>query len=82
MTFIRAPYIKNNVLEAGAYQESIYKTAIEKNTLCVLPTGMGKTQIAVMVAAHRLNKYPKKKILMMAPTRPLCAQHQDTLKIQ
>lgn len=80
MTFIRAPYIKNNVLESRAYQESILKTAVKKNTLCVLPTGMGKTQIAVMVAAHRLNKYPEKKILMMAPTRPLCAQHQDAFR--
>jgi Fanconi anemia group M protein len=80
MTFVRAPYIKNNVLEERAYQTGIVDTAINNNTLCVLPTGMGKTQIAVLVAAHRLENCPGKKILMMAPTRPLCAQHQEAFR--
>jgi len=80
MTFVRSPYIKNNVLEARPYQESIFATATKSNTLCVLPTGMGKTQVAIMLAAYRLQKYPDKKILMMAPTRPLCAQHQKAFQ--
>ena len=62
------------------YQETITATAIRKNTLVVLPTGLGKTLIAVLVTAYRLQKYPKSKVLIMAPTRPLCAQHQKTFK--
>ena len=80
MSFIRGPYIKNNVLEERANQKSIVETAVKGNTLCVLPTGMGKTQIALLVAADRLEKYPKKKVLMMTPTRPLCAQHQKSFQ--
>jgi len=60
------------------YQEFIASTAVEKNTLCILPTGMGKTLVAIMVAAYRLEKFPKSKILMVAPTRPLVNQHMKT----
>ena len=36
------------------YQETILATCCEKNTLVVLPTGMGKTLIAMLLAAHGL----------------------------
>ncbi len=57
------------------YQTNIAKTACEKNTLVVLPTGTGKTLIAVLLAIDRLEKHPESKILMLAPTRPLVEQH-------
>ena len=57
------------------YQEMIASTAVKKNTLCILPTGMGKTLVAIMVAAYRLEKIPSSKVLMVAPTRPLVNQH-------
>jgi Fanconi anemia group M protein len=59
------------------YQESIFNTAKEKNTLVVLPTGLGKTLIALMLSKHRLEKYQSSKILFLAPTRPLVAQHKE-----
>lgn len=59
------------------YQQTILATATEKNTLVVLPTGLGKTYIFLMLAAHRLNKYPGKKILMLGPTRPLITQYYE-----
>ena len=52
------------------YQETILATAASKNTLVVLPTGMGKTAIAFMLAAQRLQHYPLSKILILAPTKP------------
>lgn len=52
----------------------IAKTAEEKNTLVVLPTGMGKTLVAVIVGARRLGEFGG-KIMITAPTRPLNAQH-------
>ncbi len=62
------------------YQDSIFKTATSGNTLVVLPTGLGKTAIAVMLAIHRLKLYPKSKIVLFAPTKPLVDQHLATFK--
>ncbi|MGC9310916.1 MAG: DEAD/DEAH box helicase, partial [Candidatus Aenigmatarchaeota archaeon] len=55
----------------------IAKKALEKNTLVVIPTGMGKTNIALLAIAERLNK-SEGKILFMAPTKPLVEQHKKT----
>ncbi len=58
------------------YQQTILATAVKYNTLTVLPTGLGKTAIALLLAVHRLKIHPDSKILMLAPTKPLCEQHQ------
>ena len=62
------------------YQETILAKVVESNTLVVLPTGMGKTAIAMMLGAQRLMQYPKSKVLVLAPTRPLCDQHMKTFR--
>lgn len=59
-------------LNLRLYQQAILNTASQKNTLVVLPTGLGKTHIAIGLAALRL---PLGRILIMAPTKPLVAQH-------
>jgi ERCC4-related helicase len=61
------------------YQESIFQTAKDNNTLAVLPTGVGKTGIALLLILDRLNKFPS-KIIFCSPTKPLCSQHVETLK--
>jgi len=73
------PIINEKAFDKREYQENIYKTALEKNTLVVLPTGMGKTLVAVMVGAERLDSLGG-KILIMAPTRPLNAQHTKSFE--
>jgi len=62
------------------YQETILATAAEKNTLVVLPTGMGKTAISFMLAAQRMQHFPQSKIVILAPTKPLAEQHLQTFK--
>src|SRR3989344_3765810 len=62
------------------YQETILATAARKNTLVVLPTGLGKTAIAFMLAAQRLRQYPQSKILFLSPTKPLAEQHFSTFQ--
>ncbi len=62
------------------YQESIFATAASKNTLIVLPTGLGKTNIFLMIAAHRLKQYPDSKILLLGPTKPLIDQYFSVFK--
>lgn len=59
------------------YQQEIYETCKEKNCLVVLPTGIGKTLIALMLAINRQKKFPGSKVLFLAPTRPLAEQHLE-----
>lgn len=69
-----------NGFEPRLYQETILATCVEKNTLVVLPTGMGKTAIAMMLAAQRFKQFPKSKIIFLAPTKPLAEQHLRSFK--
>jgi Fanconi anemia group M protein len=80
LTYVNHPWINLGTVEYRAYQDSIVKTATAANTLCVLPTGLGKTSIAALVVAHRLEKYQNGKILFLAPTRPLVEQHRRTFE--
>ena len=61
--------------EPRIYQQSIFSRATLKNTLVVLPTGLGKTNVFLMLAIHRLNKYPDSKIVLFGPTKPLVEQY-------
>src|SRR3989338_2181400 len=70
--------IKN--FEPRLYQQTILATAAEKNTLVVLPTGMGKTNIFLMLTAQRLKHYPNSKVLFIGPTRPLIEQYMNVFK--
>ncbi|MFX1419974.1 MAG: helicase-related protein [Promethearchaeota archaeon] len=66
-------------LEVRKYQINIAEQCYTKNSLVVLPTGLGKTIIAVLVARKVLERFPKNsKIIVLAPTRPLITQHYHT----
>ncbi|MCS7129790.1 MAG: DEAD/DEAH box helicase [Archaeoglobaceae archaeon] len=79
MEFVVHPMIKDGILERRLYQITIAMNALIKNTLVIIPTGLGKTSIAVLVIASRiLNE--KGKALFLAPTRPLVEQHANFLK--
>lgn len=62
------------------YQQTILGTTANYHTLAVLPTGLGKTALAFLLAAQRLSLYPDSKILLLAPTKPLCEQHLATFQ--
>ena len=62
------------------YQKAIVETAKENNTLVILPTGIGKTLIALMLSVEIIKRFPGKKILILAPTRPLVEQHLEYFK--
>jgi len=57
------------------YQDTIARSALTANTLVVIPTGLGKTIIALLVARERLAQHPISKVIILAPTRPLVLQH-------
>jgi len=78
--FLTHSFIKPDTVELRKYQEAIIATSANKNTIVVLPTGLGKTLIAVIVAAHRLDKFNGSKVLFLAPTKPLAVQHAATFR--
>jgi Fanconi anemia group M protein len=69
--------LKTEKIESRTYQEVIAASARDQNTLVVLPTGLGKTVIAAMVASQKL---PEGKTLFLAPTKPLVQQHEKSFK--
>jgi len=69
-----------NEIEPRLYQSNIAATAIKQSTLCILPTGMGKTYVALLTTAKRLEDFPNSKFIMVAPTRPLVNQHYKIFK--
>jgi Fanconi anemia group M protein len=75
--FISHPLLKDGVIERRAYQIAIAEEAKRDSLMVVLPTGLGKTTIALLVILDRLKKG---KILFLAPTRPLVEQHSSFLK--
>jgi len=62
------------------YQETILHTCSAKNTLVVLPTGLGKTKLGILTVIDRLNKYPTSKALFLTPTKPLANQIFEEFK--
>ncbi|MEM3091227.1 MAG: helicase-related protein [Candidatus Pacearchaeota archaeon] len=62
-------------IQPREYQKNILETCISKNCLVILPTGLGKTLIALMLTIERLKKFPMEKVIFLAPTKPLTEQH-------
>jgi ERCC4-related helicase len=75
--FISHPLLKAGVVERRKYQLDIAKEATKNSLMVVLPTGLGKTTIALFVLVNRL---AIGKILFLAPTRPLVEQHSTFLE--
>ena len=67
-------------IEPREYQQKIFETCVNKNCLVVIPTGLGKTLIALMLAVERMKKFPGKKVVFLAPTKPLAEQHLQSFK--
>ncbi|MGA7367929.1 MAG: helicase-related protein [Nitrososphaeraceae archaeon] len=72
------PLIYNESIEFRVYQKNIADSAYNKNTLVILPTALGKTIIAILVSAHALYNHRRKRVLVIAPTRPLVMQHMKS----
>ena len=73
-------YVYPTNLPIRDYQFNITNTALFNNTLVALPTGLGKTLVAAVVMYNYQRWYPTKKILFMAPTKPLVLQQIDACK--
>lgn len=56
------------------YQQKIFESCVKENCLVVLPTGLGKTLITIMLTIDRMQRFPGEKVLFLAPTKPLAEQ--------
>ena len=74
MTYVTHPRIAPGSVEERRYQTSMVQGCMRNNTLLILPTGLGKTVVAVRVAAEYLSSG---KVLVLAPTKPLVDQHRE-----
>jgi len=77
--YIEKKYVQKNSIEKRDYQVNLANQAIEENCIVVLPTGLGKTAIALNVIAEYLSKGTG-GALFLAPTRVLVNQHYEFLK--
>lgn len=77
--YIEHKLIKKDSIEYREYQINLATQAIKENCLVVLPTGLGKTTVALHVIAEFLSKGAG-GVLFLAPTRVLAHQHYEFLK--
>ena len=77
--FIERKYVKKDSIEKRDYQVNLANQAISENCIVVLPTGLGKTAIALQVISEYLSKGTG-GALFLAPTRVLVNQHYEFLK--
>jgi Fanconi anemia group M protein len=76
---MKHPLIKPDTVEQRLYQLNLAGKALEGSSLVVLPTGLGKTIIALFVIASRLQRFGG-KALILSPTKPLVDQHAAFFK--
>lgn len=76
-SYLEHPMLKEKAVERRLFQLELASTALKASTLVVLPTGLGKTVVALMVLLARL---PRGRILFLAPTKPLVEQHASYLE--
>ena len=80
-SYINHPLLKENAIESRLYQQILAGDVLRKgNTMVVAPTALGKTIVAILVAADRLHKVKNSKVLVLAPSKPLAIQHEDSFK--
>jgi len=77
--YIEKKYVQKNSIEKRDYQVNLANQAVKENCIVVLPTGLGKTAVALQVIAEYISKGTG-GALFLAPTRVLVNQHYEFLK--
>jgi ERCC4-related helicase len=77
--YINHPLLKKDKLVKRRYQQNLFIKSTKSNCLVVIPTGLGKTIVALLLCLHRL-KDSNTNIIFLAPTRPLVEQHKRTFE--
>lgn len=77
--YVSHPLLERNAVEYRDFQVELARAAVESNLIVVVPTGLGKTIVALIAAAEMM-KETGKKVIFLAPTRPLVMQHLETFR--
>jgi ERCC4-related helicase len=72
--WVEHPLLRPRTIRALPFQLDLARVGLTEDLLVVLPTGLGKTVIAVLLAAEVLRRGDG-KVVVLAPTRPLVQQH-------
>lgn len=75
--YLEHPLLKAQTVEKRLFQLDLAANALKASSLIVVPTGLGKTVIALLVLLARLDLG---KVLFLAPTKPLVEQHASFLR--
>ena len=79
--WIQHPLIKAEKIESRLYQQVLAADVLKKgNTMIVAPTALGKTIVAALVSAERLKTFKHSKVLVLAPSKPLVVQHEESFR--
>src|SRR5512137_1920199 len=70
--YLEHPRLLPQTVEKRLFQMDLASQALQASSLIVVPTGLGKTVIALMVLLARMDKG---RVLFLAPTKPLVEQH-------
>ena len=70
------PFLRPKGIRSLPYQLELARAGLYEDLLVVLPTGLGKTVIAALIAAEVLRRSTG-KVVFLAPTRPLVQQHAE-----
>ncbi len=70
------PFVRPGTIRALPFQIDLARIGLTEDLLVVLPTGLGKTVIAALLAGEVLRRSDG-KVVVLAPTRPLVQQHAD-----
>ena len=80
-SYINHPLLKKDAIESRLYQQILAGDVLKKgNTMVVAPTALGKTIVAILVSADRLDKVKNSKVLILAPSKPLAIQHEESFR--
>jgi len=76
---VEHPLLRPGTIRALPFQLDLARIGLAEDLLVVLPTGLGKTVIAALLAAEVLRRSDG-KVLVLAPTRPLVRQHAESFQ--
>jgi len=76
MRQVDLPAIRSDKVQERSYQIHVFNEIKDHNALVVLPTGLGKTIIAILMVAYQIQRG---RVLFLAPTKPLCEQHAASI---
>ncbi|XP_062503275.1 uncharacterized protein LOC134180193 [Corticium candelabrum] len=61
------------------YQQELYTKILRDNTICFLPTGMGKTLTSTLVVSHMMQANPTRQVVFVVDRKILVFQQADAM---